>query len=79
MGLSLWNLLKASLLLANAAMILNRKRFLAQYGLDDITNGDTSNPLKVQLTGMLHAMQYLKVPVIALNAFTIVFEIILGS
>jgi uncharacterized protein with PQ loop repeat len=63
-------------------MILNRKRFLANYGLDDITSmvGDTSEkPLQTQVIGLLHAVQYLKVPIIAANAITIIFELIFGS
>jgi hypothetical protein len=63
-------------------MILNRKRFLAKYGLDDLTNmGGTGadNPLQVQMGGLLHAVQYLKVPVIAANSITIVFEMFFGG
>mmetsp|Transcript_1601 Transcript_1601/g.2862 ORF Transcript_1601/g.2862 Transcript_1601/m.2862 type:complete len:83 (-) Transcript_1601:215-463(-) len=81
MGFSLWNLFKAGLLCTNAILILNRRRFLAKYGLDDANNnvgGDPSS-LKVQAIGLLQAVQYLKVPVIAANAITIIFEMILGG
>lgn len=37
------------------------------------------SPMKAQVVGLLHAVQYLKVPVIAANVITIVFEIILGG
>ena len=63
-------------------MILNRRRFLAKYGLDDITSmghGGTEPPLQAQIVGLLHAVQYLKVPVIVANAVTILFELIFGS
>jgi hypothetical protein len=62
-------------------MILNRRRFLSKFGLHDMHSmqamGD--NPMKAQVVGLLHAVQYLKVPVIAANMVTIVFEIILGG
>ena len=66
----------------NAILILNRRRFLAKYGLDDANNstigGDPSS-LKVQAIGLLQAVQYLKVPIIAANTITIIFEMILGG
>lgn len=80
MGFSIWNLFKAGLLLTNSALILNRRRFLAKYGLDDMNNIEAAgSPLKVQIAGLLHAVQYLKVPVITLNLLTVIFEIILGG
>jgi len=73
---------QSGLLLINAVMILNRKRFLSKYGLDDANNmynnADPSS-LKVQAIGLLQAVQYLKVPVIACNTITIIFELILGG
>lgn len=64
-------------------MILNRKRFLAKYGMDDLASmqggAGTNNPLQAQIVGLLHAVQYLKVPVIACNIITIVFEIFFGG
>ena len=69
------------MLLTNSVMILNRRRFLSKFGLDDMNSmqvmGDS--PMKAQFAGLLHAVQYLKVPVIAANVITIVFEIILGG
>mmetsp|Transcript_872 Transcript_872/g.1781 ORF Transcript_872/g.1781 Transcript_872/m.1781 type:complete len:81 (+) Transcript_872:120-362(+) len=79
MGFSLWNLFKVGLLLVNSVMILNRPRFLTKHGLDDLSGVDQSNPLKVQLVGLLHAVQYLKPVVIIANVITIVFELILGG
>jgi hypothetical protein len=65
-------------------MILNRRRFLAKHGLDDLASmgggsGEGGNPLQAQLVGLLHAVQYLKVPVIIANLITIVFEIFFGG
>ena len=74
--------LQAGLLCTNSIMILNRRRFLAKYGLDDVTNmgcDPSEKPLKVQAIGLLQAVQYLKVPVIAANCITVVFELLLGG
>jgi hypothetical protein len=63
-------------------MILNRKRFLAQYGLDDVTNMNATtqvNPLMAQCASLLFAVQYLKVPVIIANLITILFEMVFGG
>lgn len=85
MGFSLWNLFKVGLLLINSVLILNRKRFLAKHGLDDLASmggsvpDQSSNPLKTQLVGLLHAVQYLKPVVILANGVTIIFELILGG
>ena len=71
---------QAGLLIVNAAMILNRPRFLAKYGLDDLQKAmNEGGPLRIQAVGLLHAVSYLKMPVIVCNALTIVFEIILGG
>mmetsp|Transcript_32291 Transcript_32291/g.47079 ORF Transcript_32291/g.47079 Transcript_32291/m.47079 type:complete len:83 (-) Transcript_32291:382-630(-) len=82
MGFSLWSIFKSGLLLTNSVMILHRKRFLSKYGLDDLNNmgcDPSEKPLKAQAIGLLHAVQYLKVPVIACNVVTIVFEMLFGG
>ena len=76
-------------MLVNSILILNRRRFLSKYGLDTIDplmhggggggGPDSHVPLQSQIVGLLHAVQYLKVPVIACNAVTIVFEMLLGG
>jgi immediate early response 3-interacting protein 1 len=74
--------LQAGLLMTNSVMILNRRRFLARYGLDDVANmgvDPSSRPLQVQIIGFLQAVQYLKVPVVAANVLVIVFELLLGG
>jgi len=60
-------------------MILNRRRFLAKHGLDDLTTDQTSSPLRAQIVGLLHAVQYLKPVVILANGITILFELVLGG
>ena len=39
----------------------------------------SKRPLQTQAIGLLQAVQYLKVPVIAANMVTIVFELLLGG
>jgi immediate early response 3-interacting protein 1 len=73
----------------NALLILNRRRFLSKFGLDPSTNASTTvgHPnnnnnnmsMKAQLIGLLHAVQYLKVPIIICNTITIVLEMLLGG
>ena len=66
--------------MVNSVMILNRRRFLSKYGLDDLIQVQSEgNPLKVQAVGLLHAVHYLKVPVIVANIITIIFELLLGG
>jgi immediate early response 3-interacting protein 1 len=73
--------------MCNALLILNRRRFLSKYGLDEMVNerggGNAAalanNPLVHQAAGLLHAVQYLKVPVIVCNILIIVFEILIGG
>jgi hypothetical protein len=60
-------------------MILNRRRFLSKFGLDDVNRLQEEGPLKQQAGGLLMAVQYLKIPIIACNLVTIVFEILLGG
>jgi immediate early response 3-interacting protein 1 len=82
-------IIKAGLLMCNALLILNRRRFLSKYGLDDMMNARgggggnaaalANNPLVQQAAGLLHAVQYLKVPVIVCNILIIVFELLIGG
>lgn len=68
--------------MCNALLILNKRRFLSNYGLDNVSNptgAAANNPLLQQAAGLLMAVQYLKVPVIAANLITILFEILIGG
>jgi hypothetical protein len=80
---------QAGLLVTNSLMILHRKRFLSKFGLDDVNNGNgggmpggmemSQKPLRTQAAGLLMAVQYLKIPVIAANIILMIFEILLGA
>eukprot|EP00850_Spirogloea_muscicola_P002318 SM000009S23447 [mRNA] locus=s9:26780:27341:- [translate_table: standard] len=77
--MAIWALFQAVLLLLNAAAVLNEDRFLAPYGwgFQDMHAARTS-PLKVQIIGMLHAVQYLRVPLLAANLVTIFMKLLFG-
>jgi immediate early response 3-interacting protein 1 len=69
----------------NALLILNRRRFLSKFGLDPssaataVGHNNNAMSMKTQLMGLLHAVQYLKVPIIICNTITIVLEMLLGG
>ncbi|KAH7423191.1 hypothetical protein KP509_12G043200 [Ceratopteris richardii] len=68
--MGLWTLLEGLLLLANAVAILNEERFLAKrgWGFNEMGGLGTSvKTFKGQILGLVHAIQYLRVPLIALN------------
>ncbi|KAI3973080.1 hypothetical protein MKX01_019738 [Papaver californicum] len=77
--MGLWTLLEGFLLLANALAILNEDRFLAPRGwsFTEVSGGRTKS-LKGQLIGLIYATQYLRLPLIVLNAITIVVKLVSG-
>ncbi|WOL18058.1 hypothetical protein Cni_G26851 [Canna indica] len=78
--MGLFTLLEGFLLLANALAILNEDRFLAPRGLsfNEVSGGARAKSLKGQLVGLIYATQYLRVPLIALNAIVIVVKLVSG-
>lgn len=74
-----WTLLEGFLLLANALAILNEDRFLAPRGWSfaEVPPG-TAKSLKGQLLGLIYATQYLRFPLVFLNAFTIFAKLFIG-
>ncbi|XP_010269832.1 PREDICTED: protein transport protein yos1-like [Nelumbo nucifera] len=72
-----WRLMEGFLLLANALAILNEDRFLAPRGwsFSEVSGGRTKT-LKGQLIGLIYAVQYLRLPLIALNIITIVVQLV---
>jgi hypothetical protein len=77
MGFTLFNIFKAGLLIANAVAILHPKRFLAKYGYDQVDPSET-NAVKTQTIGLLQAVGYLKVPLIAIDVLVMIVELLFG-
>ncbi|THU50536.1 hypothetical protein C4D60_Mb06t21260 [Musa balbisiana] len=79
-GMGLWTLLEGLLLLANALAILNEDRFLAPRGwnFNEVSGAARPKSLKGQLIGLIYATQYLRVPLIILNAITIILKLVSG-
>ncbi|KAJ4790271.1 Immediate early response 3-interacting 1 [Rhynchospora pubera] len=78
--MGLWTLLEGFLLLANALAILNEERFLAPKGwsFSEVSTSGGAKTLKGQIIGLIYASQYLRVPLIVLNAITILVKLISG-
>ncbi|URE30409.1 Calcium-binding EF hand family protein [Musa troglodytarum] len=78
--MGLWTLLEGLLLLANALAILNEDRFLAPKGwsFNEVSGGARAKSLKGQLIGLIYATQYLRVPLIILNAIIILVKLVSG-
>ncbi|XP_015944500.1 uncharacterized protein LOC107469642 isoform X1 [Arachis duranensis] len=77
--MGLWTLLEGLLLLANALAIINEDRFLAprEWGFSDFSVRRTKS-LKGQIIGLIHASQYMRVPLILLNTIFIIVKFLSG-
>ncbi|KAM6550758.1 hypothetical protein CsatB_000566 [Cannabis sativa] len=75
-----WTLLEGLLLFANALAILNEDRFLAPRGwtLLEVQGGGRRNSLKGQIIGLIHACQFLRLPLILFNIVIIVVKMFSG-
>jgi len=76
---SLWTLVKACALVLNALTILHKDRFLRTLGLHEMDTSLSMTAPKNQAVGLLQAVQYMKVPLIALNSLIIVVEVLFGG
>lgn len=74
-----WTLLEGLLLFANALAILNEDRFLARRGwtVAELT-APMRNSLKGQVIGLIHACQFLRLPLILFNIITISVKLLTG-
>ncbi|XP_057484645.1 protein transport protein yos1-like [Actinidia eriantha] len=74
-----WTLLEGCLLLANAFAILNEERFLVPRGWSfQEFSGARRNSLKGQLIGLIYAVQYMRIPLMAANTIVIVVKLVSG-
>ncbi|KAL5806994.1 hypothetical protein ACOSQ3_029875 [Xanthoceras sorbifolium] len=74
-----WTFLEGFLLFANALAILNEDRFLGPRGwtLAELQPG-RRNSLKGRFIGLIHAFQFMRLPLILLNIITIVVKLVSG-
>lgn len=65
--------------MANAFAILNEDRFLAprRWTLAELQAGGR-NTLKGQVIGLIHACQFMRLPLILLNLVTIIVKLVSG-
>lgn len=79
-GMGLWTFLEGLLLFANAFAILNEERFLAPRGwsMSEIMAGGRRRSMKDQVIGLIYAAQYMRIPLIILNAVTITVKLLTG-
>jgi len=77
--MGLYQIVEALLMFTNALAILNEDRFLAPngWGFADMGSGRVSS-FKGQFIGLLHAVQYLRVPLVAANGIVIVSKLLFG-
>ncbi|EFJ28047.1 hypothetical protein SELMODRAFT_91876 [Selaginella moellendorffii] len=75
----MWILLEAVLLMLNSIAILNEERFLAPHGwgFGDMSQHG-SQTLKGQIIGFIHAVQYLRMPLIFFNLIAITSMLLFG-
>jgi hypothetical protein len=75
----LWSLFKAGLLVANGVAILHEDRFLRLYELHVVDQAAADQgQLKAQVAGLLNAVRYLRLPLVALDVFTVVMIVVFG-
>ncbi|KAJ4834745.1 hypothetical protein Tsubulata_012578 [Turnera subulata] len=79
MEMGFWTVLEAFLLFANAFAILNEERFLAPRGwtLAEL-QGANRNSVKRQIIGLIHACQFMRIPLILLNIIVILVKLFSG-
>ena len=79
MGLALADLFVSGLLVANGAAVLNEERFLAKVGWGYEQSRSEPQSVKKQVINLLHAVRLIfTIPLMALNAVTIVLKLLLG-
>ena len=75
--MGLWTVLEGFLLIANAFAILNEDRFLSPNGWSFADVGmQGANTMKGQIIGLIYAAQYMRFPLILLNAITILVKFV---
>jgi len=75
----LWSIIKACLLAANGVAILHEDRFLKVYDLHVVDQAAADQgQIKAQVAGLLNAVRYLRLPLVALDTVAVVSIIVFG-
>lgn len=80
-AMTLWTLTQSALLAANGIAVLNEHRFLAKRGLTPaaIRDGQCgATSLRGQMIGVINAVSYLRMPLVALNSVVIFVKLVFG-
>lgn len=89
MGLSIYNLFKAALLVMNALAVLHERRFLKPYRLHgDGANvavgalgepsGEPSSAARRQVASLLRVARGMRWPLVIVNSLVVVIELLFG-
>jgi len=84
--MTLWTLLQAVLMVLNGFAVLNEDRFLNKFGLGMSSIGqepsfggeNKAGGIKSQVVGFVHAVSYLRMPLIGINTVVILVKIVFG-
>lgn len=75
----LYSVFKAGLLVANGLAILHEERFLPLYDLHMLDQqAADQGQLKAQAAGFLHAVRYLRLPLLVLDILAILLIVLMG-
>ncbi|KAK9830579.1 hypothetical protein WJX81_000724 [Elliptochloris bilobata] len=82
--LGLWTLAQAGVMFANGLAVLNNERFLEKigWGYSQLHGGNGIGPspgaFKQQTIGLLHAMTYMRLPLIVVNVLLVFIKLLFG-
>ena len=75
----LWSIFKAGLLVANGVAIMHEDRFLRMYELHVVDQAAADQgQLKAQVAGLLNAVRYLRLPLVALDILAVIMIVFFG-
>mmetsp|Transcript_19807 Transcript_19807/g.37809 ORF Transcript_19807/g.37809 Transcript_19807/m.37809 type:complete len:82 (+) Transcript_19807:208-453(+) len=81
--MTLWTMLQATVLFLNAFAILHEERFLDKYGWGPSAMLEQnqirgSKSLKSQTIGLIHAISYMRMPLVLTNSVIIFVKVLFG-
>ncbi|GMH35150.1 hypothetical protein BSKO_03018 [Bryopsis sp. KO-2023] len=78
--MGLWTLVQGLLMVLNGIAILNNDRFLEKcgWGFSYFQSGASPTELKYQVIGGIHAVHYMRTPLVAINVVVIIVKLLFG-